>query len=326
MITVDHMGYKLVAVGNAIHWSKSWKTVHDFLIPYLASVTGKEWGQAELGKPFEDRHPVVQWYHDLCELQQTFLKERGVVSQATMTGPVKAYMALAYDLYTLRHHGLLRDKLVDRLKVKDQFQGARYETYVAAAFVRAGFDVALEDEGDGSRTHCEFAATHQATGLKYSVEAKSRHRPGLLGQRGPSEPVDHGERGAIRLLRDALKKQADHPRIVFIDVNMPPHKGAPFEAPWFDNIAGQLRTMEDEHVKNGTPLPPAVVFFTNHPYHYVGNDEPEPGHTAVFTGIGIPDFQRTTEPDPSIMGKYPALDRLADSVFNHTEIPHEFPE
>jgi len=321
-IAIDHKDHKVVAVGNSIHWSKSWKTFHDFLINYLGTVLGKEWGQAELAKPFEERHPVVQWYHHLCEFQQTSLKEKGTVTSAIMTGPVKAYLALAYDLYTLQHHVILRDSLVKRLKIKDQFQGARYEVYVCAACIRAGFDVALEDEGDGSTTHCEFVATHRATGLKYSVEAKSRHRPGLLGQAGDPKPVDQTEQDVIRLARRALGKGADHPRIIFIDVNMPPHRGGPFEALWFQSIARRLRLMEDKHSKKGT-LPPAFAFFTNHPYHYVGNDEPEPGQTAFFTAIGIPDFR---QPNPAVMKTYPALDELSHSVFNHTEIPHEFPQ
>ena len=70
-----------------------------------------------------------------------------------------AYTALAYDLYTLDHQALLQTKLVKRLKVKEQFQGARYEIYVSAAFVRAGFEMNLEDENDSTTTHCEFTAT-----------------------------------------------------------------------------------------------------------------------------------------------------------------------
>jgi hypothetical protein len=134
--------------------------------------------------------------------------------------------------------------------------------------------------------------------------------------------VDQTEREIIRLLKRALKKRADHPRIVFIDVNMPPHAGSPFDAPWFQSLARRLRVMEDRHSKKGT-LPPAFVFFTNHPSHHVGPDEVEPGHTAFFTGIAIPDF---TQPDLGVMSKYPALDQLVNSVFNQVEIPSDFSE
>jgi hypothetical protein len=134
-ISIDHQGYKIVAVGNKLHYSKSWRTFHDFLFNYIAAVFTAEWGNAELRKPFEERHPVVQWYYHLCDVQRKHMTEPGQVYSAVATGPVMAYTALAYDLYTLDHHALLQKRLVERLKIKDQFQGARYETYVAAAFI-----------------------------------------------------------------------------------------------------------------------------------------------------------------------------------------------
>lgn len=70
IISTDHQGYKFVAVGNQLHYSKSWKTFHDFLWNYIAGVVTKEWGDAELKKPFEERHPIVQWYH--YRLRATF--------------------------------------------------------------------------------------------------------------------------------------------------------------------------------------------------------------------------------------------------------------
>jgi hypothetical protein len=52
----------------------------------------------------------------------------------------------------------------------------RYELLVAAAFVRAGFDVAPEDESDSSRSQPEFVATHCETKFTIAVEAKARSR------------------------------------------------------------------------------------------------------------------------------------------------------
>ncbi len=320
IISTDFHGYKVVAVGNTIHYSKSWKTFHDFLGDYVKKVIGSEWGNAELKEPFEQRHPIIQWYRDVCDLQHRTIKEPGKVQSAVATGPVMAYMSLAYDLYTLEHHALLRKKLINRLKVNAQFQGARYETYVAAAFVRAWFDVVLEDEGNSATTHCEFTATHRGTGLKYSVEAKSRHRPGLLGQPGQQQPLEQIEADVYRLLQGALSKRAEHDRIIFVDVNVPPHNGAPFEAQWFKKVAEQLKRLEEGQSAED-PWPSAFVFFTNHPYHYVGNDAPEPGRTFIFTAINMPEFKGA---DPSVVRKYPEINQVLDSVLNHTKIPHEF--
>jgi hypothetical protein len=284
--------------------------------------SAKEWGDAEIRKPFEERHPVAQWYHQLCEFQARHADEPGSgrIYTATATEPVMAYLALAYDLYTLEHHALLQQKLVSRLKVKDQFQGAPYETYVAAAFVRAGFEVVLEDEGDRARTHCEFTATHRATVAKYSVEAKSRHRPGLLGQPGDQKPFHEIEADVSTLLARALRKQADQERVVFIDVNVPPQEGAVFEADWFRKAAAQLRRMEETQ-RAGDPWPSAFVFFTNHPYHYVGDDAPEPGRTTIFTAINMGEFRQPEA--AAVVERYPAIHDLFESVVNHTEVPHE---
>lgn len=324
IIAIDHMGSKFVAVGNRLLYKKTWKTVHDFLIHYLQLVFGKEWWHAELQKPFTKRHPVLQWHHHLCE-QFKLLPESppGTIHSSNTTGPIAAYLALAYDLYILAHHTLLRERLIRRLKMSDQFQGARYETYVVASCVKAGFTVALEDETDSAVSHCEFTATHTQTGSSYSVEAKSRHRPGLLGQSGVAPPLDQVNADVYVLLQKALRKRAVHDRIVFIDVNVPPHEGRVFEAEWFKQVVEQVGRLERSQLISN-PWPPAFVFFTNHPFHYVGADAPEPRRSTLCTAINMADFK---QPDASIIvRKYPAIKELSDSLLNHTEIPHEFPQ
>lgn len=67
-------------------------------------------------------------------------------------------------------------KMIKRLKNNnlDQFLGALYETFVAASFIKAGFEVVLEDEDDRDSSHCELTATNNKTGRIFSVEAKAR--------------------------------------------------------------------------------------------------------------------------------------------------------
>ena len=319
-ISLEFQGKRIVAVGSRIFWSPKWKTFHDFLVEYLRTVTGSEWGTAELRKPFQERHPIVQWYHGVCLLQQQTVKERGQIYEATATGPVIAFMSLAYDLYTLEHHALLQHHLLKRLKHRDQFQGARYETYVCAAFVRAGFDIVLEDETDSDTSHCEFVATHKKLGSGYSVEAKSRHRPGYLGQSGEPRPLQEIKADVARLLRRALRKQADQERVVFIDVNVPPVDRESIESDFLPSVAYEVDQLREGHSGEAT-YPPAFIFFTNHPYHYVGTDTPDPGHTVLFTGLNIPEFKVGAG---NFNDKFPAIKELFDSVLSHTNIPENF--
>lgn len=324
-ITATHAGQTFVAVGSRLLYNPRWKTFHDFLLTYIGSVFERDWFADELAKPVGDRHPLMQWYDLLHTFQATRRDEFAdgqIVHVEAPPAQISALLSFAYDLYTLEHHSLLPQRLVDRLKRKDQFQGARYETYVASAFVRAGFEITLEDESDQSASHCEFSAKHRATGLYYSIEAKSRHRVGLLGQLGRPQNLSEIEASISGLLVLALRKAARYDRIVFVDVNVPPEDCAIFEAEWFNKVAAQLKRLE-EKPPPGAPLPAAFVFLTNFPYHFVGPEAPLTGSAAVFRGFNLPDFIRG---DPTIVrAKYPAIIGLFDSVLRHTRVPHDLP-
>lgn len=331
VVTTEMHGYRLVATGNRIEWSKNWKTMTDFLGDYIKKCIDPEWGNTEIAKPYEERHPILQWYNDLCEWQRRHKPGPDGIFSGVATGSVMAYYALAYDLWTLDNHALLQEKLINRLRNKDQFQGARYELYVVAALIRAGFEVELEDEEDLRRTHCELTATHPVTGESFSVEAKSTARPGMLGQAGAAPDPEEVRANVYRKLQAALLKEADHERIIFLDVNAPPHEGESLKAPWLPEAAGQLRRLEENQSKDD-PFPAAYVFLTNHPYHYIGNDDVEPEKSILFTGINIDEFKQGKLKNEDAQARHdelmkarPAINQLVDSVFNHTKVPSKFP-
>lgn len=206
IIAAEAFGQRFVAVKNHLLHSQTWRTFHDFLGDYIKIAMGTDWGNAEIAKPLEQRHPILVWYHLICEYQQRFIAEAGKVHSVPMTGAMAAYMHLAYDLYALDHNAELQEKLINRLRNHDNFPGARYEVFVAATLIRAGFELEFEDEDDRSTSHCEFTATFTRTGKRFSVEAK--HRAG-------------SKFGLGRQLNRALAKQANFTRIVFIDINIP---------------------------------------------------------------------------------------------------------
>jgi hypothetical protein len=253
----DH-GYRLIAIGSEIRWSKGWLTFPDFLFVYITTVLTPEWGNAELGKSEEKRHPLLRWYQKLCAFQQAQAGSRkGEIYTATMTGAVRAYLGLAYDLYLSAHNAELPDRLLKRLRNRDQFEGALYEAFVIGCFARAGFDIAFENEDDSSTSHCEFTATHKETKRQFSVEAKAVTSASKRAGASAEVPKIRGQ------LVEALRKDATHPRIVFIELSRAHgtnDQGAP---EWVPHVAEEIARCEQEITIAGAPPPAAYVFVTN---------------------------------------------------------------
>jgi hypothetical protein len=315
IISLLHKGYRIVTVGNRLYWSKEWKTFHDFLLYYIKAMLGSDWGNAEIAKPFEERHPILQWYHKVCLYQQENIDKHGEMYSAPMTGAVEAYMGLAYNLYLLAHNVKIQSRLIERLKDKGQFHGAYYETYVAAAFIKAGFDLEFEDEDDGSKRHCEFTATCKKTNNKYSVEAKSR-------QAGKA----HAKISAQ--LYAALKKAANHKRVVFIDVNVPDDADKIENLKWLREALESIRHKENTLTIEGMPAPEAYVFVTNYPCHY-NLDSTHYGWAVLAEGFKIPDFKMDTEYSNirdalRSREKHADMEQLIKSLKDHYEIPATF--
>lgn len=311
-VHADFKGYKIVGVGDRIHWSKRVKTFADFLMDYIAMTLGGEWGNNEINKPFEERHQILQWYQRLCEFQRTLKRGQDGMIAGVPNGITKAYMLLAFDLYALRHHLALQKRVVARLKNRANFQGARHELFVAATFIKAGFDIDYEDESDSSRKHPEFVAKHRETGQQVSVEAKSRHRPGVLGFGG--NPATHELKAGIKgLLDSALAKPAIFPYVIFIDVNLPPSSKPLFETPWFKEVADSAT--KAGRVSDTDPSPFNQLVFTNHPFHYGKDNEPCP-QPAAFSAIAM---------NPKIPIAHPSvLNAIHDAVYKFGNIPETF--
>jgi hypothetical protein len=286
MIHANWRGQKWIAVGPELHHSRDWKTPVDFFFDYMKFVMTPQWGKAELAKPYCDRHPVMQWYDQTCRLQAKQKPGPDGVYGIVPSGAMRAYILLAYDLYVLRHHSVLQQSLVARLRHKDQFQGARHELFAASTCVRAGFRIEYENERDGSKRHTEFAAVHARTGQKINVEAKSKHRQGILGQPGERTP-DQQMRVRIRgLVHDAISKPFQHPYIIFLDLNLPPASPVRLTAEWFKEVVDPIL---DDREKNGRSDPWNLLLFSNFPDHYAVDDAPAPtGYVVGFLGKNPP--------------------------------------
>jgi hypothetical protein len=279
-IAADFQGYKFVAIGNILLYMPSdrCRFLTDVLLAYVPQLFGKPWFDGEIAKPPNDRHPVMQWRIKGMNYMNAQSRLPDGSYGATPTGPLLAYLTLAYDLYVVAHNARLDSGVVERLKQMDQFQGARHELFAEATCLRAGFKIEHEDEKDRSIRHAEFTATHLATGQTISVEAKSKHRPGVLGRAGTREPVDDVNLRFGHLLNDSVAKNPAHPLVVFLDMNMPFEAANRFlsSIPPHPFILRTLNRMRKEH---GGKDPITQVVITSHPSHYTRDDEiPPHGH------------------------------------------------
>lgn len=278
---------QFVAVGKTLYQSARWKTFPDFLDDYIRRVLDPTWGNAEIAKPFIDRHPILQWYDTYCRYQRTYIHTPGVVGTGLVTGVVACYLGLAYSLYLLDHNVELQARFVRRLKNVGNFQGAYYELMVANALIRAGFALTLEDETDLNTKHCEFAAISGHTGKRYWVEAKMRSVAGLLGK----TQQDGGSDGKplprlIPHLNAALAKPAADERLIFIDLNVAPQMDDSKPA-WIEQAATRLERYEARELPAGLT---AYLMVTNMPFH---RELSRPVATAICPfGLGLPDFNR----------------------------------
>jgi hypothetical protein len=278
--------HRIVAVGNTVHWSNKWKTFPDFLNDYVKKTLGSEWGNAEIKKPFSERHPIMQWYDLYARYQQETIKEAGQVSSAEVTGVVACYLGLAYSLYLIAHNVELQARLVKRLLDPAQFQGAYYELVVANTLIRAGFTLELEDETDGETKHCEFSAVSRTTGKKYWVEAKMRSVSGVLGKTDANgtksdNPLSH----LSHHVTEALKKPATDDRLIFVDLNAPFNPAEGNKPEWVEKAHYALVGYERRHGEAN-----AYVIVTNLPFHRMLNDPP--AIMAFPLGLGMPEFNR----------------------------------
>lgn len=323
IISAEANGYRFVAVGNEVKYSRDWKAFPDFLASYLKQVMGSAWGEVELGRPLKERHPLMQWYAALCDLQREHFDRSKTIQSMPSAGVVTCFYSLAYSLYLLKHNVELQHRLVRRLRDAKQFQGAYYELIVANCLLRSGFRLELEDETDGNAKHCEFSAISHVTGKRFWVEVKMRSVAGVLGKtildgsnrRDPTEKLSTH-------LREALLKPAHDDRLIFVDLNAP-SSGAGAEPSWLSKAIKRL----DDRERNTPAEVCAYVFVTNFCFHHHLRDQ-QPSHEALAYGLNISDFGKVGPRSLSDIyrSKQRHLDahRILDSFRDYPRLPSTF--
>ncbi len=300
-VSFESNGHRIVTVGNTIFSRDKWKTFHDFLFDYIKTVLGPEWGDTEIKKSPQERHPILRWYHDLCMYQQSAPKNEKGIYSGQMTGAISAYLHLAYHLFLLAHNVELQKRFIDKLKNSDHFYGAYYELFVAASFIRAGFDLELEDDTDHTTKHCEFNATHRKSGQQFSVEAKSKGD--AVNNSNPDKNIKVETK-----LKNALQKRAAYKRVVFIDINVPDVSKGDDEIGCLKEAMAQIRRSETTLKFGKYPAPEAYVFVTNMPYHHHPNSQ-DFRVALLAEGFKIPEFK--------LGASFPSLIEAVDARDKH---------
>ena len=318
-ITTEFRGRKVVAVGSRLYPNLPPNiTLHEFVITFLKDILGAEWGMAEQRKAIDEQHIVVRWIKEMGNLLKNSpnrledpIRE---IKSAEPSGNVQALLSLAYDVYSVYHCAELPDELINRLRTPDQFQGAKYEIAIAALFARAGFNI--EWLVKSSSRICEFIATHKITKEQIIVEAKSRHRQGVLSRPGSIENPKRMKSQVGRLFNRALSKPTNGlPFMIFIDLNLPLTPGDnDLQKRW----AREVRKMLEQHPK-GTEKNPekfTALFITNFSWHYHGED------TRLLKGESVtilPLYPEVRLKDPSL------VDVLRQAINQYGLVPPLFP-
>lgn len=309
VLSIEFQGHRFVAVGGTLLYDKNWKTFPDFLFAYIKHALGSGWGQNELAKPLMQRHEIMRWFAHLGDVQKGQEPNADGLCSMARDGICSAYLLLAYDLYILRNHGGLQKEVLRRLRLADQFRGARYELFVAATFIRAGFDIDYEDESDTSRKHPEFNAKHKTTSFGFAVEAKAKHRPA-----SPDSASDDGtERLRPRvggLLRNAAKKKGYDPLVVFVELGLPP-EDATKPPSWIAEVQQELEAVIQD---NSERSPFDLIVFTNVPNLYGAPGESDPARH--FYAI----WPRDSAIPESL------INAIGNAMMQYGNVPNEFPQ
>lgn len=304
-IKIDHQGYTFRAVGNRLYYREKHRTYVDFLLELVKFAFGPKWHKEQVSLPEPHRHVVMQWmgsWYRHCSATRPKDLPSNTVFASAPTGDGQALLTFADDLYRLQLAQSLTSRLMRRLRIPGEFQGARYEIQVASIFLRSGFEVEWREAEKNK--HCEFLALHRHTRHCVAVEAKSRKRPGVLGNKGRFQH-DHPF-GIEQLYNDARSQNPGNcPFCIFIDVNWPLCPGLPrFQKPWM----GEMFRWAEAHVPTReNPDTVALSALTNYAWHYQGSESALP-HETLFS---LPRY--ATHPFPDVITR----DALLNSIVTY---------
>jgi len=262
------MGHRFRAVGNRVHKRPLNETFHEFILDIFNEALGYKWLREEMTKEKENQHLLAQWSAEIIgkiKEQSTEIPLRKPIA-IKQSGNIRSLLALAYDYYSLFHcSARTLPSLLNRLKNKDNFQGAKYEMAVGGLAARAGFDIKWINLKE---KHCEFIGTHKITKDKVAFEAKSHHRAGVLGKSGEIFDVESARVKIMDHIRESLEQSGkDIPLIIFDDLNLPITQAEDLsQKKWFIEVDNALKKYGFLNNYKNTNF--GALFTTNFSWHF----------------------------------------------------------
>lgn len=315
-----YKGYRFRAVGSKAHPRPINETFHEFIIGYyLLALYGEKWRQEQMKLDENKRHVLIKWVNSWRNFKSSLHDDKHKIKEhlyaAPPTGEVKALMQFAYDIYCLEAINKLPGFWKARIKNNKEFQGARYEIAVAAILARAGFEITFLDEQSIKTKHCEMIAKHKKLSEEIAVEAKSRHRKGVLNEDGVSSDIETIKGDVEKLIKDACsQKPGNMPFFIFIDVNVNPAiEQLPLEEKqWIKDVKTMLNRYGEPTLEKPTPF--NSLIFTNFAYYYGGGLKEAPSGEVYMKN----------SPFPEVQCKNPMIfDEIWKSLTMYAEIPNE---
>jgi hypothetical protein len=278
---VQQGGGKVWCIGNRVYTgAPPNQTFHEFILQRLREVLGEDWRGTQSAAEAGKEHYLYRCFREYNAWTAKVSAETEANEDRLWSGHPNGWAqylrSVAWDVVSLLHATAaeLPEDLVSRMRDPAAFQGARYEIAVAALFARLDCKIAfLDDKELQGKKHVEFIATHRTSGQEFAVEAKSRHRTGVINEEGEPDREDplHGDRRSVRrLFKKALEKEVGGlPYFIFIDINAPVGLGAVgLEGEWQSQVQAWMDrfpppTAEQPAAYNG-------LFVTNFSPQYDG--------------------------------------------------------
>lgn len=284
IISTEMNGFRLVAVGNQIKWSKGWRFFTDFLLDHLKDVIGRPWATQALREGKD--HPIFTWLRTMNEVAAANRSTNTVAFKSSCKGHLGALWRLGYALYLIEHNDQMDAKIVKRLRSPVSFRATYHETQIASAFAISGFQIKMAEIGRTSKASPEFWANRNG-GLRYAVEAKCKDR----WNSNPDIENDEFKSELRQWIRDQLynasiKKLTNavycFELSLFADLDGDKWKVVA------ENIREILKEAENLKIKGQAPAP-AYIIVTNNT-DVLGHQEFQANRVAMLFGFCMDDW------------------------------------